>query len=430
MFFVKRKSSPEPVIYKNSQHKSPHLSQNLPEDTLKHLQVTQLTVDDLGVAMVLQPLVKQHIDEIVDTFYDTIGQAEQLSNIINENSSIERLKKSIRSHIIEIFSGTIDESYLEKRITIAIRHVNIGLTQEWYIASFQSIFHSIYNLISEHYPNHEDSQLATIVLNKLLNFEQQLVLTAYDEEINHLKEKEEQARKEKVQSLHSTSDELTTLEEVVEQSFIGVGNQFNSIVKTIENGTEYINQTLNVIKSGQNQLDTVSQSMENMNQAIEQILSEMVDLQQLSIQVKSISEIVKSLAEQTNLLALNASIEAARAGDYGKGFAVVANEVRNLAEQSNVSAENISELIVKTNEQIETSIKSANDVETHLLKVSEQMEATEDVFQNFDKATDHTINNYRMIQSDINKFKQLFQEVRAVTSTISDAAVHINKMID
>lgn len=68
----------------------------------------------------------------------------------------------------------------------------------------------------------------------------------------------------------------------------------------------------------------------------------------LSNQSKEIDQIVGTISQiagQTNLLALNAAIEAARAGEQGRGFAVVAEEVRKLAEQSQVAAKQIADLI-------------------------------------------------------------------------------------
>ena len=101
--------------------------------------------------------------------------------------------------------------------------------------------------------------------------------------------------------------------------------------------------------------------------------------------VGQVTSIIAQIASQTNLLALNATIEAARAGDAGKGFAVVANEVKNLANQTATSTEEIRRQIndiehvtadaVRSMAGVNDTVRSINEITTSIATAVEQQHA-------------------------------------------------------
>ena len=85
---------------------------------------------------------------------------------------------------------------------------------------------------------------------------------------------------------------------------------------------------------------------------VRQAVEAMSVIEHSSARIAEIIGFIDRIAAQTNLLALNAAIEAARAGEAGRGFAIVAAEVRDLAQHSTNSAEQIRTLISAAAQQV------------------------------------------------------------------------------
>lgn len=113
-------------------------------------------------------------------------------------------------------------------------------------------------------------------------------------------------------------------------------------------------------EDGRNQTKDVVAETESLNQTVGAMNENVATLIRYSADINQIIGLIKQIAGQTNLLALNAAIEAARAGEQGRGFAVVAEEVRKLAEQSDMAANQVTEKVSAIQQQVEET-RSAND---------------------------------------------------------------------
>jgi methyl-accepting chemotaxis protein len=188
-------------------------------------------------------------------------------------------------------------------------------------------------------------------LNHLIN-QVKIVVTEIITEANSLKESSVELD-EGSSSLLLDTNQLASIAEEVAASM-------EEMVSNIQLTTENAQNSEKITKLATSEMENVSVLSELSLKYIKEIATKIA--------------IINDIAFQTNLLALNAAVEAARAGEFGRGFSVVANEVKKLAENSRIAADQIHHLSSTGVEQTEKSVQSLHTLEPEILKTIEFIE--------------------------------------------------------
>jgi len=87
----------------------------------------------------LGPVLGPHFDAIVDDFYSAIEAHPDALAVFEDAAQIERQKGFLRRWLVELFAGTYDDDYYERRARIGRAHVRIGLEQRYMFAAMNVV---------------------------------------------------------------------------------------------------------------------------------------------------------------------------------------------------------------------------------------------------------------------------------------------------
>ncbi|MDF9448863.1 methyl-accepting chemotaxis protein [Bacillus toyonensis] len=211
-----------------------------------------------------------------------------------------------------------------------------------------------------------------------------------------------------IQAIVSTVDTTTSIANEVE----GKAKQSDELSSEM---VQALGQSTRVFTSLIQGIQTLARENEDSMENVQKLEERMK-------QVEHIVSVVSEIASQTNLLALNASIEAARAGEHGRGFAVVAEEVRKLADESDHSARNISQLLRNMQDEVQqVALKMTEQVKT-AKEEAKRGEATELILKEMSSSVMEVADATKQISSYMNEQVNHIYQTGAQTKAVAAIA--------
>lgn len=243
-------------------------------------------------------------------------------------------------------------------------------------------------------------------------------------------------------------EELSATMEEVSATTGGVSSNTASAeekVKYMAEQTKIISQYAQEMKGRAVTLEqTANDNKNSTSQVINDITGELNTALENSRSVEKVAQLTEdilSISSQTNLLALNASIEAARAGEAGKGFAVVADEIRQLADSSRETANNIQTINEQVIEAVNGLVKASERIISYInenilldyeafvqggRQYSEDAVHIDDFMAEYEKGAQEILSTIIEITDAIEGINKAVEES---ANGVTDAAVNVDSLV-
>jgi len=222
---------------------------------------------------------------------------------------------------------------------------------------------------------------------------------------------------------------LKTLSEFTSRGSIyatdGKGS-YESVELQIKETRKLIGSENKMAKDGSNAIVDVKKGIEEASIMMDELNERIQKLHNDISKIGGILNLINDITEETNLLALNASIIAAQAGEKGQSFAVVAEEIKELADRTQMSTKEISNIINTIRDETERSVDNVKNVREKIASELSKAQLAEESLALMYKTAGQADEEMLKISLIIEEQKEMIEEVIESTKYISENTVRLS----
>lgn len=234
-------------------------------------------------------------------------------------------------------------------------------------------------------------------------------------------------------AIKQTAENIETLSAAAEETAASA-TQISISVREVESNAKESAALAEAVaedgqKLGMSSIEKTIEGMRRIEDAARRTADVVNRLMERSESIGTILTVIEDITDQTALLALNASILAAQAGEHGRGFAVVASEIRELANRTAASTQEIGKIISTVQEEtreaaelmkqglsvVEQGTRLSTDAGEAIKKILERANQSKDMSKSISRAAQEQSRGISQVREAVERINEMTHQIARAT---------------
>jgi len=235
---------------------------------------------------------------------------------------------------------------------------------------------------------------------------------------------------------------------VASEETLSAAEEINSAIKEVASNIKEASVLSEKVTSdasgfGMESINKVIEGMEMIKVNVEKTAEFIKALGGRSEEIGKILNVIDDITDQTTLLALNAAILAAQAGEHGRGFSVVADAIKDLAERTAFSTQEIASLIQTVQSEVRGAVGAMNEglntvhdgtrlsreAREALKKIIESSKKSSEMASSIERSTAEQAKGVKLVTDSMENVRNMVEQTARATSEQTKSASLIVKEI-